>query len=97
LLPKFDSYVLGHKDRTRIILGEHKKYVFRKAGDIAATLLINGRIMGTWTHKKTKSSLVVAITPFRRLAKDEVSRIEEEARELSQFMGAAQLKLSFAR
>jgi uncharacterized protein YcaQ len=96
LLPKFDPYVLGHKDRRRIIDDEHKKRVFRKAGDIAATLLIDGRIMGTWTQKRAKNSVAMTITPFRRLAKDELRQVEEEARELSQFMGAAQLKLSFA-
>jgi uncharacterized protein YcaQ len=97
LLPKFDSYVLGYKDRTRIIADEHKKFVFRKAGDITATLLLDGRIVGTWTHKKAKNSLTVAITPFRRLVKDELQQVEEEARKLSQFMGVEQLKLSFAR
>lgn len=97
LLPKFDSYVLGHKDRTRIIDDEHKKHVFRKAGDIAATLLIDERIMGTWTHKRAKNSVVMTITPFRRLDKDESSQVEEKARELSQFMGTAQLKLAFTR
>jgi uncharacterized protein YcaQ len=96
-LPKFDSYVLGHKDRTRIIHDENKKHVFRKAGDIAATLLLDGKITGTWTHKKAKNSLSVAVTPFRRLDKDELREIEEEARKLSQLMGVAQLKLSFAR
>jgi hypothetical protein len=95
-LPKFDSYVLGHKDRTRIIDDEHKKHVFRKAGDIAATLLIDGRIMGIWTHKKAKNSVAMTITPFRRLDKDELRQIEKRARKLSQFVGSAQLKLSFA-
>jgi uncharacterized protein YcaQ len=97
LLPKFDSYVLGHKDRTRIIDDEHKKHVFRKAGDIAATLLIDGRIMGTWTHKRGKNSVAITITPFHRLDKDELRLIEEEARKLGQFMGVAQLKLLFTR
>jgi uncharacterized protein YcaQ len=95
LLPKFDSYVLGHKDRTRIIEDEHKKYVFRKAGDIAATLLIDGRIMGTWIHKRAKNNVAMTITPFRRLAKDELRQVGEEAKQLCQFMGVAQLKLLF--
>jgi len=97
LLPRFDSYVLGYKDRTRIIYDEHKKHVFRKAGDIAATLLIDGRIIGTWTHKRAKNSVVMTITPFRRLTTDELHQVEEKAQQLSQFMGAAQLKLSFTR
>jgi len=96
-LPKFDSYVLGHKDRTRIIDDEHKKHVFRKAGDVAATLLLDGKITGTWTHKRAKNSVVMTITPFRRLDKYELQEVEEKAQQLSQFMGAAQLKLSFTR
>jgi len=96
LLPKFDSSVLGHRDRTRIIRSEHKKYVFRKAGDIAATLLINGRIVGTWMQKKNKNSLTVTIAPFQRLLKEDLKEVEEKARELTQFMGVDQLRFSIA-
>lgn len=92
LLPKFDSYVLGHKDRSRIIADEHKKHVFRKAGDIAATLLINGRIAGTWKHKKTKNSLTVTLTPFRKLSHEELEEIEKEVEELARFMGVTEFK-----
>jgi len=96
LLPKFDSFVLGHKDRTRIIRSEYMKHVFRKAGDIAATLLINGHIVGTWKQKKTKNSLRVTITPFHKLMKEDLKEIEKKAKELSQFMGVDQLKFSIA-
>jgi len=93
LLPKFDSFVLGHKDRTRIIRSEYLKQVFRsKIGDVAATLLINGHIVGTWRHEKTKTSLTIAVTPFQKLAKEDLKEVEERAKELSQFMGVAKLK-----
>jgi len=94
LPPKFDSFVLGHRDRTRIIRNEHKKNVFRKAGDIAATLLINGRIVGTWMQKKNKNILTVTIAPFQKLSKEDLREVEEKARELSRFIGAKQLKFS---
>jgi len=96
LLPKFDSFVLGHKDRTRIIRSEYMKHVFRKAGDIAATLLINGQILGTWRQKKTRHTLTVTITPFTKLQKEDLGEIEEKAKALSQFMEADELKLSVA-
>lgn len=68
LLPKFDSFVLGHKDRARIIKLEHLKKVYRpKIGDVAATLLINGQITGTWKHEKTKATLRITITPFTKV------------------------------
>jgi len=96
LLPKFDSFVLGHKDRTRIIRSEYRKHVFRKAGDIAATLLINGHIVGTWRQKKTEKSLTVMITPFHKLLKEDLKEVEKKAEELGQFVGVDQFKFSIA-
>jgi len=97
LLPKYDSLLLGHKDRTRIISDEHKQRVFKpKAGDIAATVLINGRIAGTWRHKKTKRLLTIMITPFEKIAKEDLKEIEHEAKDLSRFMGTEDCKLSIA-
>jgi len=98
LLPKFDSFVLGHKDRTRIIRSEYMKNVFRsKIGDVAATLLINGRIVGTWRHEKTKTSLTVTVTPFQKLGKEDLKEVEEKTKELSQFMGVAKLELRICK
>jgi len=92
LLPKFDSFVLGHRDRARIIRTEYMKQVFRKAGDVAATLLINGHIVGTWRQKKTRSTLMITITPFQKLAKEDLKEVEEKAKALSQCMGFDQME-----
>lgn len=93
LLPKFDSFVLGHKDRTRIIRSEHIERVVRwPVGDVAATLLINGQVIGTWKHAKTKQTLTVTITPFKKLNKEDLKEVEAKAKELSQFMGVDKLQ-----
>jgi len=95
LLPKFDSILLGHKDRTRIIRDEYKKHVFKpKVGDIAATVLINGQAVGTWRQKKSRSTLMVIITPFVKIRKEALQEAEERVKELSQFMGFSEFKLS---
>jgi len=97
LLPKFDSFLLGHKDRTRIIQGEYRKYVFMmKVGDIAATVLINGQVVGTWRHEKTKESLTVTIKLFQKISKEDLKEVKEEAKALSQFMGFNELRFSVA-
>jgi len=93
LLPKFDSILLGHKDRSRIIRDEYKKYVFKqKVGDIAATVLVNGHVVGTWRQKKTRNSLTVTITPFKKLAKEDLKEVEEKAKGLSQFSRVEKLE-----
>ena len=48
LLPRFDSYLLGHRDRALIMRPEHDRAVRPGGGILAATLVVNGRIEGTW-------------------------------------------------
>jgi len=92
LLPKFDSFVLGHKDRTRIIQKEFMKQVFRKAGDIASTVIVDDNIVGTWRHKKAKKSVTVTISPFYKLKKEDMVEIRLAAEDFSQFIGVPHLK-----
>jgi hypothetical protein len=95
LLPKFDSILLGHKDRTRIIRDEYKKRVFKpKVGDIAATLWINGHVAGTWKAQKTKHALSIMITPFEKITKEDLKDLEERVQELGSYMGFEETKLS---
>jgi len=86
LLPKFDSFMLGHKDRSRMIKGEFMKHVYRKAGDIAASVLVNGYVAGTWKYKKTKRKLTVAVTPFEKLSRETIAELEHRVKELGTFM-----------
>jgi uncharacterized protein YcaQ len=98
LLPKFDSFVLGHKDRIRIIQPEHMKKVYRpKVGDVAATLLVNGQIAGIWRHEKTKRILKMVISPFTKLQKEDLREIEEKAKALSQFMEVDKLQFRISQ
>jgi len=94
LLPKFDSFVLGHKDRTRIIQKEFMKQVYRPIiGDVAATILVNDSIVGTWKHKKTKNSVTVSILPFQKLGKEDLKEIKSDAEDFSRFIGVSRLEL----
>jgi len=91
LLPKYDSYVLGHKDRTRIIDNKHLQQVYRPVvGEVAAVLLINGRIAATWTHKKTEKALTITINPLQELPKQTLTELKPTAEGLGHFMGVEQ-------
>jgi uncharacterized protein YcaQ len=96
LLPKFDSCLLGHKDRRRLIDLQFLKRVCRPAGDIAAVVLVDGRVAGTWTHKKTKKKLTVAITPFRKLNKTTADELEQAVASLGEFMRIPETKTILA-
>jgi hypothetical protein len=91
LLPKYDSYLMGYKGRTRIIKEELLKQVYRPVvGDVAATLIVNGRIAGTWTCKKSKKKITVAIRAFEKLSKETMTEVEQVAKALGDFMGVEQ-------
>lgn len=93
LLPKYDSYLMGHKDRSRIIRSELLRKVYRPVvGEVAATVLVNGRIVGTWTGKKTRTTLEIAVTPLEKL-KNISATLKPVADELASFMGVKEARL----
>ena len=80
LLPGFDPYLMGHANRDHLFDPVHRWKVSRVAGWISPVVLVNGRVVGVWTHAVTKNKLEVEITPFAplkpRLIKEAGARAE---------------------
>lgn len=95
LLPSFDCYMLGHKEKSHIVDKAHYKRIYRKAGWLSPTLLVNGSAEGVWGYKKKGKCLHITIEPFSKIAKNVKKRIEEEATDLARFYNIA-YKLVFA-
>ncbi|MFX1491846.1 MAG: winged helix DNA-binding domain-containing protein [Promethearchaeota archaeon] len=85
LLPNFDIFLLGHKDKSHIVDEGHYKRVFKKAAWIAPVLLCDGRAIGTWKHKRTSKKLIVNIEPFAQLTKIQRNDVEVEVQRLGDF------------
>lgn len=96
-LPEFDSVLLAHKDRRRVIADEHRKAVYLPALRVAATILVDGAVAGTWVVKKEKNKATLAITPFGKLAKAVKDALAEEGSALVRFMepDAASFNVTF--
>ena len=56
----FDSILLGHRDRSLIVDPEHASAVTPGGGILAATLMVDGRIEGTWKLDRGRPK----VTPF---------------------------------
>jgi hypothetical protein len=82
LLPEFDSAILGHSDRSRIIADEHRPRVATKNLRILPTFLVDGFVAGTWSIAKKKLELA----PFRKLDKRTRAALDEEGQRLVQFV-----------
>ena len=60
LLPMFDGLLLGHRDRSLILRPEHDQAVRPGGGILAATLVVDGQIEGTWKLDRGRP----AVRPF---------------------------------
>jgi hypothetical protein len=49
LLPAFDPYMLGWKDRSFAVAADHARRVHPGGGMLRATATVDGRVVGTWT------------------------------------------------
>ncbi len=88
LLPKFDPYIMGYKNRERLISKEHEKRVYWSTrGEISPSILVNGRIIGTWSFKEDKNRLKITLSFFEKTNKPLLKVIEQQAERLAHFMG----------
>ncbi len=81
-LAEFDSLVLAHDDRSRLIDDEHRPLVTTKNLRVKATFLVDGRVAGTWTAARRRRVATLTLTPFARLPRRTRQQLEREAEPL---------------
>jgi hypothetical protein len=87
LLPAFDEYLLGYKDRGAVLaVEEAQRVVPGKNGVFLPTIVAGGRVVGTWRRKLKKNAVDITLSPFAHLD-DPEERAIEAARSYSDFVG----------
>jgi hypothetical protein len=87
LLPGFDEYLLGYRDRSAVLAVEDApKVVPGKNGVFLPTIVVGGRVVGTWKRKLKKNSIDITLSPFTPLGASE-ERAIAAARSYSDFVG----------
>jgi hypothetical protein len=61
LLPAFDEYLVGYKDRSAVLDPRHALRVNNGGGILNPAIVIDGQVLGTW--KRTLQKASVTITP----------------------------------
>jgi hypothetical protein len=84
-LPDFDSLVLAHDDRTRLIADEHKPKIASKNLRIPAMVLWEGFATGTWRIERKRGVATLTVTPFGKLPRGAKKGLEPEALALLEF------------
>ena len=86
LLPMWDSLVLGHADRTRVMRDDHRAIVIGRNGDTLPTFLVDGRVAGLWWAEADGGATRVVLEPFSRLDPAVRRDLQEEGERLATFV-----------
>jgi hypothetical protein len=88
LLPGFDEYMLGYKDRGAILEAIHaQKIVPGNNGVFNPTLVIEGKVVGVWKRTFKKDSVIITVNPFESLSEAEKRALSPVAERYGRFVG----------
>ena len=87
LLPGFDEYLVGYRDRSAVIAGEHYPAWSRTNAMFSPTILLNGQVKGLWKRQIKKDSVTITPEPFVELTTRETAALETTAQEYGHFLG----------
>jgi hypothetical protein len=92
LLPGLDPYIMGYKIRDRYLDEKHFNYIFDRSGNGAASIMIDGNIVGVWDYEEKPKSLV-KIYLFKKVIKDMKSEIRAKAEDIGKFIADGEVKV----
>jgi Winged helix DNA-binding domain len=90
LLPMWDSLVLGHADRSRVISDPHRARVIDVNGDTYPTILVDGQVAGLWWSRRDGDGCAIELEPFEPLAAwpaEVRAGLADEAARVAAFLG----------
>jgi len=87
LLPNYDEYIVGYTDRTAIFDSSHSNKLDARGNPLFQhTILVKGRIVGTWKRILKKDALVIETKLFTRLTKAEDRSVALAIRRYGEFL-----------
>jgi hypothetical protein len=88
LLPMFDNYLVGYRDRTAMLDPALHGLVY-VGGIIKAAVLCDGRVIGIWRLERSGRSATIRVTPFRRFSSRHRDGLESERADIERFLARA--------
>lgn len=93
LLPPRDPYIQG-RDREAIIDKQFHRDVFKTVGE-PGTVLVDGRIVGTWRARKQGKKLSMSLTAFDSVSAQAKKALASEANEVASLRGATSAEVGY--
>lgn len=89
LLPVYDEYTVGYADRSAALDPVHAKHVVAGHGIFRAPIVIEGRVVGSWTRKIKKDRVDIHVVPLTRFDREQLRHIHDAAERYGKFLGLA--------
>lgn len=87
LLPGFDEYVLGYRDRSAMLAPEHADTIVPGGnGMFRATVVLDGEVAGTWSRRTGARDVSVDVAPFAPLPADAATALTQQAERYARFL-----------
>ena len=88
LLPGFDEYMLGYTDRSASLAAIHAKKIQPGGnGVFSSTIVIDGKVTGTWKRTFKKGGVIIELASFRPLTLAEDNAFSIAAHRYGEFLG----------
>lgn len=88
LLPGFDEYILGYKDRSAVLASEHaSKICPGNNGMFSPTIISQGQVVGTWKRKLKTKRVEIALSPFKPLTEAQYAGLQPVVRAYGRYLG----------
>jgi hypothetical protein len=87
LLPSYDAFLLGYRDRTLHLDPEHASKVNAGGGIVRPVILAGGRAQATWQLRRKGKRAAIEVTPFEPATKLPGAKIAAEAADIGRFLG----------
>jgi hypothetical protein len=89
LLPGFDEFLLGYKDRSDALPARYAGRVVPGGnGVFIPTLVLDGQVAGTWRRSTRATSVAVSASPFTRLTASDRKEFGVPLARYAEFLGA---------
>src|SRR5260370_19099520 len=86
LLPGFDEYMLGYKDRSAALDPVHaQKMIPGDSGRVMPTILVDGHVVGTWKRTLKGNTIHIKAAPFTSLNKGHQRAFDARTQRYVQF------------
>lgn len=87
LLPAFDEYTVAYKDRGAVLHPSHTRLPNAAGAVLGPTVILDGQAVGTWKRTLKKESVLIEMSLWKTLKRDERSALDAAAQRYGEFVG----------